>query len=103
MSKEGSKIGCKLTTPELQERKSTVIAELKKLVLERTETEKGVRYKFDASDKTIDLLTRFIKTERLCCEFFTFNLIVGADKRYSLLELSGPEGTIDFIETEIGF
>jgi hypothetical protein len=92
-----------LTTPELQERKRTVIAELKELVVERTETEKGVRYKFDDSDKTIDLLTSFIKTERLCCGFFTFRLTVGADEGHSLLELSGPEGTIDFIETEIGF
>jgi hypothetical protein len=94
---------CKLTTPELQERKKTVIAELKSLVVERKETATGVQYKFDGSDKMIDLLTSFIKTERLCCDFFTFDLSVGSEEKFIWLELSGPEGTKDFIETEIGF
>ena len=103
MSKESANVACKLTTPELQERKRTVLAEVKGLVIERKETEKGVRYKFDGSDKTIDLLTSFIKTERLCCGFFDFDLSVGGEDSFVWLELSGPEGTKDFIEAEIGF
>lgn len=103
MNKESMKLTCKLTTPELQDRKRTVIAELKTLVVERIETVNGVRYKFDGSDKTIDLLTNFIKTERLCCEFFMFQLTIGAEESHTWLELSGPEGTKEFIETEIGF
>jgi hypothetical protein len=103
MIKPSSAPTCKLTTPELQERKKTVIAELKALVLERKETEKGVRYKFEGSDKMIDLLSSFMKTERLCCDFFTFDLSVAGEDKFIWLELSGPEGTKDFIETEIGF
>lgn len=100
---EKAKLSCKLTTPELQERKRTVLAEVKSLVIERKETEKGVRYKFDGSDTNIDLLTNFIKTERLCCGFFDFDLFVGGEDNFVWLELSGPEGTKDFIEAEIGF
>jgi hypothetical protein len=96
-------LACKLTTPELQLRKKTVIATLKSKVLERKETKKGIRYKFDDSDEMMDLLTSFIKTERLCCEFFIFTLSVGNEKGAIWLELSGPEGTKDFIENEIGF
>lgn len=103
MSKKALTPTCKLTTPELQERKKTVIAELKALVLERKETKTGVQYKFDGSDKMIDLLTSFIKTERLCCDFFSFDLSVESEEKFIWLELSGPEGTKDFIETEIGF
>lgn len=103
MSKEAVNVTCKLTTPELQERKKTVIAEVKKLVVKRVETTKGVRYSFNDSDNTIDLLTNFIKTERLCCSFFEFNLVVGQSEGFVTLELTGPEGTKDFIESEIGF
>ena len=103
ISKESENVSCKLTTPELQERKKTVIAKVKKLVVQRVETTNGVVYSFKDSDSTIDLLSSFIKTERLCCSFFTFNLIVGRSEGFVSLELSGPEGTKDFIESEIGF
>ncbi len=103
MNKETVSLTCKLTTPELQERKKTVIAEVKKLVVQRVETTNGFRYTFGDADSTIDLLINFIKTERLCCPFFEFNLVVGEAKGFVSLELSGPEGTKDFIESEIGF
>lgn len=96
MNKETVSVTCKLTTPELQERKRTVIAEVKQLVIQRAETANGTTYKFDDSDKTIDLLTGFIKTERLCCRFFFFNLTVGKEESFVWLELSGPEGTKEF-------
>ena len=102
MNNEAKSITCKLTTTELQERKATVIAEVKRLVVQRTETENGIEYGFNDSDKIIDLLMDFIKTERLCCDFFTFTLTVG-DESLVLLELSGPPGTKEFIEAEIGF
>jgi len=100
---EEAKLSCKLTTPELQQRKKTVIAELKNQVLEKTETEKGFKYKFNGSDKMLDLLNSFIKTERLCCSFFVFNLTVSSDNSFAWLELSGSEGTKDFIRHEIEF
>jgi hypothetical protein len=96
-------VACKLTTPELQERKRTVIAGLKELVLERIETENGMRFRFPGSEKNIELLISFIKTERLCCNFFTFDLTVGNEDDFVWLTLSGPEGTKDFIKAEIGF
>jgi len=100
---EEAKLSCKLTTPELQQRKKTVIAELKNQVLEKTETEKGFKYRFNGSDKMLDLLNSFIKTERLCCSFFVFNLTASSNNSFAWLELSGPEGTKDFIKHEIDF
>jgi hypothetical protein len=98
-----TKLTCKLTTPELQQRKKTVIAELKNQVLEKIETENGFKYRFEGSDKTLDLLSSFIKTERLCCDFFVFTLTASSDIKFTWLELSGPEGTKDFITHEIDF
>lgn len=98
-----AKLSCKLTTPELQQRRKTVIAELKSQLLEKAETDKGFKYKFEGSDKMLDLLNNFIKTERLCCDFFVFNLTASSDTKFTWLELSGPEGTKDFIKHEIDF
>jgi hypothetical protein len=103
MTKEIISVSCKLTAPELQQRKVTVLTEIKKRVVQRVETANGIRYVFNDSDETIDLLTSFIKTERQCCSFFTFSLIVGQPERFISMELSGPEGTKDFIKEEIGF
>jgi hypothetical protein len=100
---ERAKLTCKLTTPELQQRKKTIIAELKNLLLEKVETDKGFKYKFEGSDKMLDLLNNFIKTERLCCDFFVFTLTASSDTKFTWLELTGPEGTKDFIKHEIEF
>lgn len=90
---------CKLTTPQLQKRKATVIAELKTLVLEKKELADGYSYKFDGSDQNLDKLSEFIKTERLCCDFFTFQLTV--EENTALLIISGPEGAKEFLKEEV--
>ncbi len=98
-----NKISCKLTTPELRLRKATVLVSLKERVLEKLELANGFRYRFDISDQTLDLLSDFIKTERLCCDFFTFSLTVANQDSPVWLELSGPVGTKAFMENEIEF
>ena len=92
---------CKLTTPELRERKATVIANLKKQVLQRKELKNGFAYKFNGSDTMVDELTTFVKTERVCCDFFIFNLSISGDKSEAWLEITGPKGAKDFIKTEL--
>lgn len=100
-SKTGD-LSCKLTTPELQKRKETVLASLKAQMTERKELKDGYAFKFNGSDKMVDELTEFIKTERECCDFFTFNLSISGDKSEAWLELTGVEGAKDFISSELG-
>ena len=94
-------LSCKLTTPELQKRKETVLASLKKQVMERRELNEGYAFKFPGSDKMIDELTEFIKTERECCDFFVFNLSINGDKSEAWLEITGVEGVKEFIALEL--
>ncbi len=103
MKTETKTVACKLTTPELQERKRTVIADLKNSLIEKVETKNGIKYKFESTDEMIDRVTTFIKAERLCCDFFDFSLSVAAETGFMWLELSGPDGTKEFINEEIGF
>lgn len=92
-------MSCKLTTPELQKRKATVIAELKALILERKELADGYAYKFEGTDQNLDKLNEFIKTERMCCDFFTFQLTV--DQGMVELTISGPPGAKEFLKEEV--
>lgn len=95
-------MSCKLTTPELRERKETVIASLKQQIIEKKELENGFAFKFLGTDSILDELTEFIKTERECCDFFTFGLSISGDKSEAWLELTGADGAKDFIISELG-
>lgn len=97
-----NELSCKLTTPELQKRKETVIASLKQKVLDKKELTNSYAYKFSGTDEILDELTEFIKTERTCCDFFTFGLSVSGDKSEAWLELTGVDGAKDFITAELG-
>ncbi|SFF54338.1 hypothetical protein SAMN04488541_105227 [Thermoflexibacter ruber] len=96
-------MSCKLTTPELQKRKETVIASLKSKMTEKKELQVGFAFKFSGTDDILDELIEFIKTERECCDFFTFGLSVSGDKSEAWLELTGADGAKEFITTELGF
>ena len=99
--KADTKFACKLTSTELQQRKATVLADLKKTMLEKKELPDGFAYKFDASDATIDRLNSFVKDEKECCDFLTLNVKVDKEKKESWLEISGPDGVKDFITKEL--
>jgi len=98
---KSSKLTCKLTTPELRKRKETVIASLKKQMLQKKELKNGYAYKFVGTDKMVDELAEFVKTERACCDFFIFNLSIGGDKTEAWLEITGTKGVKEFIKTEL--
>lgn len=91
---------CKLTSPELQKRKVTVIAEIKKLIKEKQGLPNGYAYRFDGTDKNIDLLTDFIKTERQCCDFFNFTIDINNNKT-TWLKITGAKGVKGFITSEL--
>lgn len=96
-----SEITCRLTTPELRKRKETVIAEIRKQILERKELPNGYAFKFPGNDQTLDKLTEFIKTERECCDFFTFNLSISGDKKEAWLQLTGAAKAKESIISEL--
>lgn len=100
-SKSGE-MTCKLTSSELQARKATVLNSLKAQMIQKKELKNGYAFKFPGNDKMVDELTEFIKTERECCDFFTFNLSISGDKSEAWLELSGEGDVKDFITAELG-
>jgi len=70
-------------------------------MLEKRELPNGYAFKFAGTDQMVDELMEFIKTERECCPFFTFNLSISGDKSEVWLELTGVEGAKEFITAEL--
>lgn len=94
---------CNLTSPELKKRKETVIQSLKSQILEKKALPEGFAFLFKGNDALLDELILFIKTERECCPFFSFDLSISGNKSKIWLSLTGPEGVKDFITGELGF
>jgi hypothetical protein len=90
---------CKLSTPELQKRKATVIAELKEIVQNRNEFSNGISFEFKNTAAIRNKIDFFIKTEKLCCDFFIFEVTVEGSG--ILLKITGPEGAKEFLKEEI--
>jgi hypothetical protein len=95
-------ISCKLTTPELQKRKETVLAGLKGQILEKKEVPNGYAFRFAGTDAVVDELAEFVKSERSCCSFFVFTLSFSGDASEAWLTLTGPEGAKEMISDELG-
>lgn len=94
-------LSCNLSDPELQKRKSTILKDLREQVLERKELRNGFAFKFPGNDEMLNQLHEFIKTERQCCPFFTFQLTVKARQKSIWLKLTGPLAAKDFIVLEL--
>ncbi len=94
-------IVCKLTTPAMQNRKETILASIKKQVIQKSELPNGYAYQFKGTDAIIDELLVFIKTERLCCDFFDFNLSIAGDGLSAWLSITGPKEAKAFITDEL--
>lgn len=83
-------LSCTLTTPELRERKATILRSLRTEIIETRALESGFSYTFSGTDEMVAVLADFITTERASCDFFTFTLVVDAGS--ARLDLTGPEG-----------
>jgi len=94
-------LSCKLTTAELQKRREEVLSVLKSGILEKKELKDGYSFKFENSDKNIDMLTDFVKSERQCCDFFNFSIQIKNNGEL-WFDLTGPKDAKEIIGAELG-
>lgn len=95
-------VACALTSAELRERRTQVLALLQHRCEERLALPEGVRLQFAPAGETLAALATLIDAERQCCPFLDFELTVAADGGPVWLTLTGPAGTRAFLETELG-
>jgi len=90
-------VACTLGPAALRARREALLADLVRRADRREDLADGHRLGFGASDEILNLIARAINAERHCCRFLRFRLIVEPDEGPILLELTGPEGTRDFL------
>ena len=100
VSDTGKGLSCKLTSEELEERKTNVLLVIKKKVLDKKELSNGYSFKFENTDEMIDMLTDFVKSERQCCDFFNFALHINNDGSL-WFDLTGPKDAKEMISSEL--
>jgi len=95
-------IACSLTSAELQERRQTILKQLRSAVFEVRELDDGYSYSFPSGGQMLAEIGSMIELERQCCPFLRFRLTVDANDGPIWLELTGPDGTKEFLKEVFG-
>jgi hypothetical protein len=73
---------------------------LRELAEERQELANGYAWRFRAS--LFQAIARFVANERKCCPFASFELTIAPAEGPIWLRLTGPEGTREVLQAELG-
>ena len=87
---------------EGRRRHIAVMGQMRAAIKETQELSDGYALRFPSDQSTILLVAEFISRERLCCPFFTFELVVEKEDGPLWLRLRGREGVKKFIKAELG-
>jgi len=91
-------MACALTSAQLQERRRTVLDKVKQAIVETKELDDGFALSFPSSGESLTELVAMVALERQCCPFLRFRITVEAGAGPLWLEITGPEGTKDFLK-----
>jgi hypothetical protein len=92
-------IACSLTDAEFQQRRAELLRTFQDALLETKELDDGYAYRFPSGANWISELAQLITFERECCPFLRFQLRLEPANGPLWLELTGPEGTKDFLQS----
>ncbi len=90
-------IACLLPDAELQERRQDVLQKVSSAVTKIEEIDEGFRYRFSPGETRITELAKLVEFEHACCPFLRFRITVEPGDSPIWLELTGPEGTKEFL------
>jgi len=95
-------VACTLTESERRQRREQLLERVVSRVEERRALDDGVALRFATDDVALAELMEMIRLERQCCAFLRFRLTVEPGGAPVWLELTGPEGTREFLESAFG-
>jgi hypothetical protein len=95
---------CNMLALNADERKRhlAVAKQLRAATKEERELSDGYALRFSSDQSTILLASEFIARERLCCPFFTFEMVIEPENGPLWVRLRGAEGVKEFIKIEFG-
>ena len=90
-------IVCTLSPQALSARRQGLLAELLQQAADKELLPYGVRLRFAPSRETLSTIAQAIEAERHCCRFLRFVVTVEPDAGQFTLDLTGPQGTREFV------
>jgi len=90
-------IVCSLNAGELRARAEDLLPGLLRAAVERHDLPDGWRLRFAPREGLLPDIARTIDAESRCCRFLRFLLTVEPDQGPVWLEITGPEGTREFL------
>lgn len=94
-------VACTLTERELAQRRSGLLAELRRHREEIRWLADGAAFRYSSATAVVDLLTEFVRLESRCCPFLRFRLTVEPAGGPVWLELTGGPGVREFLEAQV--
>jgi hypothetical protein len=88
---------CTLNPDALSARRQGLLSELLQQSAGRELLPDGLRLRFAPSGETLSSIARTVEAERHCCRFLRFTLTVEPDDGQFTLDLTGPQGTREFV------
>ena len=88
---------CSLTPEALEVRKRGLLARLLDRSAGRELLADGLRLRFEPSSETLSSILRAVEAERHCCRFLRFTITVEPNDGPTILDLTGPRGTREFL------
>jgi hypothetical protein len=79
-----------------------MLAQLVALSTDRRLTEEGASFEFATSEPVTALLAQVLAAERQCCRFLRFRVTFEPDLGPIALEITGPSGTREFLQSTLG-
>jgi hypothetical protein len=92
-------IACNLNDAAFQQRRADLLNTFRGGLLETKELEDGYAYRFPSDANWISQMAQLITFERECCPFLCFNLRLEPANGPLWLELTGPPGTREFLQS----
>lgn len=89
------------TKEEVQERREEVLPLVLDIIKRVEEIEDGYALHFDSGDQPLSLLLQWLTLERIINEFLRFQLSIESNHGPVRLEMSGPSGIKDFLQSEL--
>jgi hypothetical protein len=95
-------IACQLSSETFQQRREVVLSLMRQHLKELRSLSNGLALRFDAEKGQLERLAEFMEIERQCCPFLRFQLEIEPFGQSIWLQLTGQEGTRDWLDYELG-
>jgi hypothetical protein len=92
-------IACTLSSSELARRQAELRTGVLAAAVAVEPLPSGLRWRFAASPEIVTRLASLVEAERQCCGYLRFRLDAEPGLAGVTLEVTGPEGTRDFLGT----